>query len=123
VPQRLAFLRGEEVEDRRAAYASLGGTADAATAEILISRLEEMASGKVEITSQNHGFVVKQDSLPANVEETYRSLFDGTNEGIKLKDKLVFSVQHHPEASPGPQDCIYLFDRFIDMIASRSDDA
>ena len=57
-----------------------------------------------------------EDSLPENIEVTHRSLFDGSNEGIKVKGKSAFSVQYHPEASPGPQDAHYLFDRFIDMI-------
>ena len=73
-------------------------------------------TGKVEITSQNHGFVVVPDSLPANLEQTHVSLFDGSLEGIRAKDRPAFSVQYHPEASPGPHDSHYLFDRFIEMI-------
>lgn len=71
---------------------------------------------KVEIVSMNHGFAVDQSSLPDTVIETHVSLFDGSNCGIQLKDKPVFSVQHHPEASPGPQDSIYLFKRFADAL-------
>lgn len=78
--------------------------------------VKDLASDKVEITSQNHGFCVVQDSLPSNVEATHISLFDGSNEGIKHKTKKAFSVQYHPEASPGPQDSLYLFERFAEMI-------
>jgi carbamoyl-phosphate synthase small subunit len=76
-------------------------------------------TGKVEITSQNHGFVVDPDSLPDGIGSTHTSLFDRTNEGLCLPDRPVFSVQHHPEASPGPQDSHYLFQRFIDLMAAR----
>lgn len=75
--------------------------------------VKDLTTGKVEITSMNHGFTVDRDSLPDSLEETHISLFDGTNCGIQLKGKPVFSVQHHPEASPGPQDSHYLFDRFV----------
>jgi len=78
--------------------------------------VKDLATGKVEITSQNHGFVVDEKSLPANVEVTHRSLFDQSVEGIRLAGKPVFSVQYHPEASPGPQDSHYLFDRFVELI-------
>jgi carbamoyl-phosphate synthase small subunit len=78
--------------------------------------VKDLQTGKVEITSQNHGFVVERESLPNGVIETHRSLFDGTLEGICVKDKPIFSVQHHPEASPGPQDSHYLFERFMDHI-------
>ncbi len=78
--------------------------------------VKNLDTGKVEITSQNHGFVVERDSLPAGVVETHTSLFDNTVEGIRLEGKPVFSVQHHPEASPGPQDSSYLFDRFVALM-------
>lgn len=78
--------------------------------------VKDLATGKVEITSQNHGFVVVPESLPAGVEVTHVSLFDGSNEGFRLTDKPVFSVQYHPEASPGPQDSHYLFERFVGLM-------
>ncbi|WP_296583651.1 glutamine-hydrolyzing carbamoyl-phosphate synthase small subunit [Xanthobacter sp.] len=78
--------------------------------------VKDLTTGKVEITSMNHGFAVDRDSLPKNAVETHVSLFDGSNAGIALADKPVFSVQYHPEASPGPQDSHYLFDRFVTMI-------
>ncbi|WP_332764276.1 glutamine-hydrolyzing carbamoyl-phosphate synthase small subunit [Phenylobacterium sp.] len=74
--------------------------------------VKDITTGKVEIVSMNHGFTVDRDSLPEPVVETHVSLFDGTNAGIALKDRPVFSVQHHPEASPGPTDSLYLFERF-----------
>ena len=78
--------------------------------------VKNLDTGKVEITSQNHGFVVERNSLPAGVVETHTSLFDDTVEGIRLDGKPVFSVQHHPEASPGPQDSRYLFDQFVNLM-------
>ena len=75
--------------------------------------VKELATGKVEITSMNHGFAVDAQSLPAGVIESHVSLFDGSNCGIRVEGKPVFSVQHHPEASPGPMDSHYLFDRFV----------
>ncbi len=78
--------------------------------------VKDVMTGKVEITSQNHGFEVIADSFPEGVEESHISLFDGSNEGLSVKGKPVFSVQYHPEASPGPQDSHYLFERFVDKI-------
>jgi carbamoyl-phosphate synthase small subunit len=81
--------------------------------------VKDLETGKVEITSQNHGFVVDPASLPAGVRVTHLSLFDETNEGLAVDGKPVFSVQYHPEASPGPQDSHYLFQRFVDLIDGR----
>jgi carbamoyl-phosphate synthase small subunit len=78
--------------------------------------VKDITTGKVEIVSMNHGFTVDRDSLPEPVIETHVSLFDGTNAGIALKDRPVFSVQHHPEASPGPTDSLYLFERFAGLM-------
>lgn len=78
--------------------------------------VQDLTTGKVEITAQNHGFAVDETSLPAGVEVTHVSLFDGSNEGIACRAKRVFSVQYHPEASPGPSDSAYLFRRFVDML-------
>jgi carbamoyl-phosphate synthase small subunit len=74
--------------------------------------VKDLRTGKVEIVSMNHGFALDADSLPASVQQTHVSLFDGSNCGIALKDRPVFSVQYHPEASPGPQDSFYLFEEF-----------
>lgn len=81
--------------------------------------VKDHTTGKVEIVSMNHGFAVDSKSLPDGVEETHVSLFDGSNCGIALTGKPVFSVQHHPEASPGPQDSHYLFRRFANLILER----
>ncbi len=81
--------------------------------------VKEVSTGKVEITSMNHGFTVDSATLPAGVIETHVSLFDGTNCGIALAGRPVFSVQHHPEASPGPQDSFYLFERFAQAMQAR----
>jgi carbamoyl-phosphate synthase small subunit len=81
--------------------------------------VKDLATGKVEITSQNHGFEVMAESLPENVNVTHVSLFDGTNEGIEVTGKPIFSVQYHPEASPGPQDSHYLFQRFVEKIEAK----
>jgi carbamoyl-phosphate synthase small subunit len=78
--------------------------------------VKDLVTGKVEITSQNHGFAVDEASLPAGVEVTHVSLFDGSNEGIACTAKRVFSVQYHPEASPGPSDSAHLFGRFVEMM-------
>ena len=79
--------------------------------------VKETSTGKVEITSMNHGFAVDAQTLPNGVSETHVSLFDGSNCGIALDGRPVFSVQHHPEASPGPQDSFYLFERFAAAIS------
>jgi carbamoyl-phosphate synthase small subunit len=81
--------------------------------------VKDHTTGKVEIVSMNHGFSVDADSLPEGVEETHVSLFDGSNCGLALSGRPVFSVQHHPEASPGPQDSHYLFRRFVNLIRER----
>ncbi len=81
--------------------------------------VKDFTTGKVEITSMNHGFAVDRDSLPADVEETHVSLFDGSNAGLRLEGKPVFSVQYHPEASPGPQDSHYLFTRFTNLMREQ----
>ena len=78
--------------------------------------VQDLDSKKVMITSQNHGFQVDEESLPANVKVTHKSLFDGSLQGIELTDQVAFSFQGHPEASPGPHDVAYLFDKFIDSM-------
>jgi carbamoyl-phosphate synthase small subunit len=80
--------------------------------------VKDLATGKVEIVSMNHGFAVDSASLPDNVEETHVSLFDGSNSGIALKNAPAISVQHHPEASPGPEDSFYIFRRFVERLAA-----
>ncbi|MCB1601860.1 MAG: glutamine-hydrolyzing carbamoyl-phosphate synthase small subunit [Xanthomonadales bacterium] len=81
----------------------------------------DLATGRVMISSQNHGFAIDETTLPANVEVTHRSLFDGSNQGIRVTDAPAFSFQGHPEASPGPRDVEELFDRFIELILSAKD--
>ena len=81
--------------------------------------VQDLGSGKVFITSQNHGFAVDEKTLPANVRATHRSLFDGTLQGIELTDKPAYSFQGHPEASPGPREMSYLFDRFVRLMEDR----
>ncbi len=81
--------------------------------------VKDLTTGKVEIVSMNHGFTVDPETLPAGVEESHRSLFDGTNSGLSVTGKPIISVQHHPEASPGPQDSFYLFDRFAGLMRNH----
>jgi len=81
--------------------------------------VKDLETGKVEITSMNHGFTVDSQTLPKGVKETHVSLFDGSNCGIRMEDRPVFSVQYHPEASPGPQDSFYLFERFVAAMSER----
>ncbi|WP_231471459.1 glutamine-hydrolyzing carbamoyl-phosphate synthase small subunit [Thioalkalivibrio sp. HK1] len=78
--------------------------------------VRDIETGQIEITSQNHGFEVDADSLPSGVIQTHVSLFDGSNEGLRVEGRPIFSVQHHPEASPGPHDSHHLFQRFVDAI-------
>ena len=81
--------------------------------------VKDLETGKVEIVSMNHGFTVDRDTLPTGVKETHVSLFDGTNCGIRVEGRPIFSVQYHPEASPGPMDSHYLFDRFAAAAKAR----
>ncbi len=82
--------------------------------------VKNLVHDKVEITSQNHGFVVVEETLPKKIEVTHKSLFDNTIEGIKLKNKPIFSVQYHPESNPGPQDSVYLFQEFINNMKKNA---
>ncbi|HEV2514663.1 MAG TPA: glutamine-hydrolyzing carbamoyl-phosphate synthase small subunit [Devosia sp.] len=81
--------------------------------------VKDLTTGKVEITSMNHGFAVDTDSLPGNVKQTHVSLFDGSNAGLEVEGKPIFSVQYHPEASPGPHDSHYLFTRFLNLVRAQ----
>ena len=81
--------------------------------------VKDLATGRIEITSQNHGFVVDEDSLPDTLEVTHLSLFDGSVEGLRHREKPAFCVQYHPESSPGPHDSRYLFDRFTTLMDER----
>jgi carbamoyl-phosphate synthase small subunit len=82
--------------------------------------VKDLLTGKVEISSQNHGFVVDLESLPGSAEPTHLSLFDKSNEGLRMIGKPVFSVQYHPEASPGPQDSHYLFEHFVRLMGRNA---
>ncbi|MEA3051317.1 MAG: carbamoyl-phosphate synthase small subunit, partial [Sphingomonadales bacterium] len=82
--------------------------------------VKRLADGRVEITSMNHGFAVEAESLPDNARPTHISLFDGSLAGLELTDRPAFSVQYHPEASPGPQDSTYLFRKFVTMVVARA---
>ena len=82
--------------------------------------VKDLTTGRVEITSQNHGFAVDPATLPTTAQVTHVSLFDGSNEGLACTDRPAFSVQYHPEASPGPSDSHYLFGRFVEMIERRT---
>ena len=82
--------------------------------------VKNLIENKVEITSQNHGFEIVKESLPRNVKITHTSLFDNSIEGIRLKNKPIFSVQYHPESNPGPQDSVYLFKEFINSMKKNA---
>ena len=84
--------------------------------------VQDLESGRVFITSQNHGFMVDEKTLPPNVKATHRSLFDGSLQGIEYTDKPVYSFQGHPEASPGPHEMAYLFDKFVKLMQDRKRD-
>ena len=86
------------------------------SASAMIVSDKKLIKGNVEITSQNHGFEVVRSSLKKNIQITHQSLFDNSIEGIKLKNKPVYSVQYHPESNPGPQDSVYLFKEFINSM-------
>ncbi|HEV8045122.1 MAG TPA: carbamoyl phosphate synthase small subunit, partial [Rubrobacter sp.] len=82
--------------------------------------VRNLETGRIEITSQNHGFAVGEDSLPDGVELTHRNLYDGTVEGIACKGQWAWSVQYHPESSPGPRDSGYLFEEFVQAISEKA---
>ena len=82
--------------------------------------VKDLATGRVEITGQNHGFAVDDKSLPSGVHVTHTSLFDGSNEGLACDDRPAFSVQYHPEASPGPTDSHHLFHRFVGLMEKQA---
>jgi len=81
--------------------------------------VRNLKTGRIEITSQNHGFAVREDSLSAGVELTHRNLYDGTVEGIASPEHRAWSVQYHPESSPGPRDSGYLFEEFVNSISEK----
>ena len=81
--------------------------------------VKNLQNGKVEITSMNHGFAVNFDTLPSDIIETHKSLFDSSNSGLMVKEKPIFSIQHHPEASPGPYDSFYIFDKFQNLVGKH----